>query len=462
MKQPDFMGKCKSGLADHSLFSHIASCDWPAIPTNPGAQALALQFQLEHSQWMSPDEVQSAQFRQLGNVLDEVFRKIEYWNDVLRKINFQPGRLVAGEQFTALPILTRLDVQRLGDSLLNPNVPAQHGRFYKAHTSGSTGIPVAFYQTDLTQHFWRALTLREHFWQQRDFRGSLASIRSNVEIGQAPNWGIATENVIRTGPAYAMNIRTDIGEQLGWLVEKNPDYLLTHPSNLKALVNQAIQRGIVLPNLKQVRTFGEVLTEETRQLSKRAWGVEIADVYSSEEAGYIALQCDHGTYHIQSENLLVEIVDDSGEPTRPGEIGRVLLTTLHNLAMPLIRYDIGDYAESGANCPCGRGLPVIRRILGRERNMLKLPDGTEHWPSFPEDRWVDIAPIQQLQVVQKHLDEVVLKIKSERSLTNDEMFRLVEIFKTTLAFPYRVTIERVTSIPRNKNAKFEDFICEIK
>ena len=47
-------------------------------------------------------------------------------------------------------------------------------------------------------------------------------------------------------------------------------------------------------------------------------------------------------------------------------------------------------------------------------------------------------------------------------LTNDEMFRLVEIFKTTLAFPYRVTIERVTSIPRNKNAKFEDFICEIK
>lgn len=134
MKQPDFMGKCKSGLADHSLFSHIASCDWPAIPTNPGAQALALQFQLEHSQWMSPDEVQSAQFRQLGNVLDEVFRKIEYWNDVLRKINFQPGRLVAGEQFTALPILTRLDVQRLGDSLLNPNVPAQHGRFYKALT----------------------------------------------------------------------------------------------------------------------------------------------------------------------------------------------------------------------------------------------------------------------------------------------------------------------------------------
>lgn len=118
-----------------------------------------------------------------------------------------------------------------------------------------------------------------------------------------------------------MNIRTDIGEQLRWLVETNPDYLLTHPSNLKALVKQAIQSGVVLPNLKQLRTFGEVLPTETRQLCRRTWDIEIADVYSSEEAGCIALQCNQGAYHIQSENLLVEIVDDSGKPARPGQIG---------------------------------------------------------------------------------------------------------------------------------------------
>ncbi len=455
------MNKYKSRLADHSLFSHIASCDWPAIPTDPGAQALALQFQLEHSQWMSPDEVRGAQFRQLGNVLDEVFQKIEYWTDILKGIGYKPGCLLAGEQIATLPILARLDVQRLGDSLLNPSVPAQHGRLHRAHTSGSTGIPVTFYQTDLTRYFWRALTLREHFWQQRDFGGSLASIRSNVENGQAPNWGIATENIIRTGAAYAMNIRTDIGEQLDWLVEKNPTYLLTHPSNLKALIKRAIQRDIVLPNLKQLRTFGEVLQEETRQLCRSAWSIEIADVYSSEEAGYIALQCDQGAYHIQSENLLVEIINDRGEPARPGQIGRVLITTLHNFAMPLIRYEIGDYAESGTDCACGRGLPVIRRIMGRERNMLKLPGGTEHWPSFPENLWVGIAPIQQLQVVQECLDEVILKIKSERPLTQGEKLHLVEVFKTTLAFPYRITIEQVTSIPRGKNSKFEDFISHI-
>lgn len=448
-------------LAGSSLYSHIRSCDWPAIPSDQGAQALALQLQLEHSQWLSPDEIRNAQFMQLRHVLDEAFRKIEYWGDSLRQIDFRPDQPVTAEQFVTLPVLSRLDTQKLGNSLLNPEVPAQHGRISMAHTSGSTGIPVAFYQTDLTQHFWRALTLREHFWQQRNFSGSLASIRSNIENGEALNWGVATEGIIRTGPAYLMNIRSDIDHQLDWLVARSPDYVLTHPSNLKALVKRAIREGVVLPNLKQLRTFGEVLPEETRELCRRAWGVEIADVYSSEETGYIGLQCEQGAYHVQSENLLVEIIGDHGGPAKPGEIGRVLITTLHNFAMPLIRYDIGDYAESGAECPCGRGLPVIRRILGRERNMLKLPDGTEHWPSFPEDLWVGIAPVQQLQVIQKTLDSVILRLKPSRPLTEEEKVRLVEIFKRTLAFPYRITVEEVPSIPRTKNSKFEDFISEV-
>ncbi len=439
----------------------MPNCAWPAIPSDVGAQALALQFQLERSQWMSPDDIRVAQFRQLQLVLDEAFRTIGHWADALRHIDFQPGNRLSFEQFTALPVLTRSDLQRLGNSLLNLNLAALHGKVSQASTSGSTGTPVTFYQTELTGHFWRALTLREHFWQHRDFMGSLAAIRSNVENGQAANWGLSTASVIATGPVFVMNIRADIGDQLYWLVEKNPDYLITHPSNLNALVKLAMQRGTALPNLKQLRTFGEVLTKETRQLCRSVWGSEIADVYSSEEAGYIALQCDHGAYHIQSENLLVEIVDDAGQPTKPGETGRVLITTLHNFAMPLIRYDIGDYARSGNDCPCGRGLPVIERIMGRQRNMLKLPDGTAHWPSFPEDRWVGIAPIQQLQVIQRRLDEVVLKIKAERALTEEESIRLIDTFKATLGFPHNISIDQVASIPRAKNAKFEDFISEL-
>ncbi|MEQ1772645.1 MAG: hypothetical protein ABL891_02575 [Burkholderiales bacterium] len=445
-----------------TILSEIPICTWPAIPSKAGALALALQYQLEHSQWLSPEKIRLAQFGQLRHVLAEAFSKITYWRDTLKQAGFESEQPFSETQFTSLPILDRLAVQGLADKLVNPSVPSSHGKVYKGSTSGSTGTPVVFYQTDLAQHFWRALTLREHLWQRRDFSGKMAVIRSNVNTRVAENWGAATARVIKTGPVCALNIRADIDEQLDWLQKQNPHYVLTHPSNLKALANRAIERGVILPQLRQLRTFGEILSDDTREQCRRAWNAEIADIYSSEEAGCIASQCEYGTYHIQSENLLVELVDDHGAACRPGEIGRVLITTLHNFAMPLIRYDIGDYAESGAECPCGRGLPVIRRIMGRVRNMIKLPDGTQHWPSFPEDRWVGIAPIQQLQVVQKSLDTIVLKVKSARELNATEVSQLIETFKLTLKFPHRITVEPIETILRNKNAKFEDFVSEIK
>jgi phenylacetate-coenzyme A ligase PaaK-like adenylate-forming protein len=62
----------------------------------------------------------------------------------------------------------------------------------------------------------------------------------------------------------------------------------------------------------------------------------------------------------------VEVLDEEGRPCAPGETGRVVATSLNNFAMPLIRYETGDTAEVGAPCPCGRGLPVLTRIMGRD------------------------------------------------------------------------------------------------
>jgi len=441
--------------------SEIAKCVWPAVPSDAGAQALAAQYQLEASQWLSHAELRKAALGQLQLVLEDAFLNVAYWKETLQRIDFQPGTAIAYEDFRRLPLLTRTGVQDLGDALLNRNLQDAHGRVYQGHTSGSTGTPVGFYQTDLTQHFWRAFTLREHLWHRRDFSGKLAAIRSNVEDSHGTSWGPATDPVVQTGPCSNLNIRAGIDEQLAWLEREDPDYLITHPSNLRALAGRAIECKLHLPRLKQLRTFGEVLPRETYRLCERAWGVGIADTYSSEEVGYIALQCPQGAYHVQAENLLVEVLGGRGEPCAPGEIGRVVITTLHNFAMPLIRYEIGDYARAGKACACGRGLPVLQEIVGRQRNMLKLPDGSQHWPSFMEDRWVGIAPIRQVQVVQKKLDQIVLRVVAPRPLSPEESARLIDTFKDTLKFPHRIEIERVDSIPRGRNFKFEDFLSEI-
>lgn len=446
----------EAALSEPEVRSAVAGIGWPGIPNDPGAHLAALLFQLERSQWLSPEWLRERQLGQLRALLRHAKATVPFYEGSLRETDVDRLDWAA---FQALPTLPRKGLQAGFEALKSRGPPPGHGRVAQGQSSGSTGMPVRFLQTEATQLFWNALTLREHLWQQRDFSGKLAAIRIKVEEGHHPDWGLPATALFRTGPGATLNVRTDIERQLDWLVREAPDYLITHASNLHALAESSLRRGIRLPRLRQARTYSEALRPDLREMVRAAWGVEVADGYSCEEAGYIALQCPrHDHYHVQSENLLVEILDEAGRPCGPGETGRVVLTPLHNFAMPLIRYELGDYAEVGAPCDCGRGLPVLARIHGRRRNMIALPDGRRHWPSFPSALWLSVAAIRQFRVVQTMPGSLEVTYVMDRQLTGAEQKKLEEALAGRLGHAFQVVWNRVDSIERSPNAKFEDFV----
>jgi phenylacetate-CoA ligase len=197
----------------------------------------------------------------------------------------------------------------------------------------------------------------------------------------------------------------------------------------------------------------------------KAWGAPIVDLYSCEEAGYLALQCPSGDhYHVQSENVLLEIVDNEGLPCRTGEIGRVLITPLHNFATPLIRYEVGDMAEFGDPCDCGRGLPVIRKIHGRKRNRLILPGGRSEFPYLGEHGQITSLTglvVRQFQCIQNSLEEVELKLVIDRPFTKEEEDKVRHHMQKNLGHPFRVIFSYVSEIPKNQNGKFEEFVSKV-
>jgi phenylacetate-CoA ligase len=185
-------------------------------------------------------------------------------------------------------------------------------------------------------------------------------------------------------------------------------------------------------------------------------------MYSTNEVGYVALQCPvSGLYHVQSEDVMVEIVDDSGRPCSVGETGRVVVTSLHNFKMPLIRYDLGDYATVGENCHCGRTLPALERIVGRTRNMLKLPSGRTAWPGFPMDTLVRLDAIRELRMIQHSLEEIEVELVLARPLTATEETSLADAVRTRLRHPFRVRLTPVGRIERGPGHKREDFECRV-
>lgn len=436
---------------------------WPAVPSPAAAAQLALVHQLEQSQWWKPEQIERAQLHQLGILVAHAAATVPFYKE--RLAGFDARAPLTRERWRELPFLTRRDIQDAGERLLSQRVPPAHGRLSASQTSGSTGQPVKTFGTGLTRLMWRAFTLREHLWHERDFGAKLCAIRI------APNapgpdgltrvgWGPATDTLLRTGPISVLSLKTDVGVQAQWLARQDPAYLLSYPTNLLALARRCISENIKMPNLRQVRAIGETVTPGLREAVQEAWGAKVVDLYSSQEVGYIALQCPSGSglYHVQSESLLVEILDEAGEPCAPGEVGRVVASALHNFAMPLVRYDMRDYAEVGPPCPCGRGLATIARVLGRKRNMLVLPGGEKRWPLTGFMKYREIAPIRQYQLVQQDLENIEARLVVDRPLQAAEEKALAEVICRYLGHPFRVTFTYLEAFPPHPGGKFEDFV----
>lgn len=443
--------------------SAVEGIAWPAVVTTQSAAMLAMQYQLQVSQWWNASTLLQCQLQQMSCLFDHAYRTIPFYQQRLDAAGYHPGQPVCQEILSRVPILSRRELQEQGGALLSRSIPADHGSTVEVASSGSTGRPVRAHRTALASSYWRALTLRDHLWHQRDFSAKLASIRHDVKNGLYNGWGRSTDVSFTTGPVAALNISTDLNDQLAWLVEQAPDYLLSYPSNILALAQLCAAKRVALPSLRQVRTLGEVVSNELRDVCESVWGVNVVDSYTAQEVGYIALQCPlTPSYHVQAETMFVEILNDQDQPCGPGEVGRVVVTPLHNFATVLLRYEIGDYAEVGSECTCGRGLPVLSRIHGRVRNMLHLPNGAVRWPVIggPIPTILRL-PARQYQVVQKSLSEIEVRVVASRQFNAEETKALTIAFNKAFGFDFTINWVYVDAIPRSPTGKYEEFVSEI-
>ena len=444
----------------HIPHSRRSGIHWPAIPAFVDAAVLALQYQLEQSQWWPPETLVEHQLRQLELLLVHTARTVPFYRGRLDALAGLGRGELTMDAWRRLPVLRRTDIQEAGAALVSRRLPRDHGQSVEVSTSGSTGRPITVKGTAVTGLFFRALSLRYHLWHGRDFSGRTAKIARLSPSAAKDEAGHKRATWVPgypSGPFVEFDVSRPVAEQLAWLEAENPAHLVTYPSNLLSLLRHCEKKEVRLPALRGVATLGEVLEPEVRAACERVWGVPVGDSYSAQEVGIIALQCPESPhYHVQSESVLAEILDGDGKPCAPGGTGRLVVTDLHNFAMPLIRYEIGDYAEAGEPCPCGRGLPVITRILGRTRNMLTLPSGEQIWPAFAKALREALPQLRQAQLVQRTLDEIEVRLVVARPLTPREEDRARRALGKALsdAFAYRFVY--VDEIPRSAAGKFEE------
>ncbi len=453
-----------------AVASHVSGIAWPALPGEVGQLMLGLQYQLGRSQWWPRAALEALQFRQLRSLVAHALAEVPYYREVLTAAGIQAGTAFGWDEWRRIPILRRRDLQNHFGRLEAARYPRHHGTKAVKTTGGSTGTPVRAVLTEWTQMIWEAITLRDSLWHRRELGGTMATLRAQApgpatkDGLRAPSWNHGIGAAFANGPSLWFSGMAAAAEQIDWLKQTRPDYLLAPPMVMRELLRETERRGVRLEGLKAALTFGEPVPAGLRERVAACWQAPLEDTYSCEEAGYLALQCpDFAHYHVQSEAVLLEIVDDSGQACAPGAIGRVVVTPLHNFAMPLIRYELGDLAEAGAPCPCGRGLPVLARILGRTRSLLRFASGVGRRLNLvPLEKRAAALPIRQYQLIQRSYDTIELNLVVERRLTASEEAGLeATIAGECGATGFAIACVYRESIPRSPSGKYEEFMCAV-
>ncbi len=441
--------------------SRLTGIRWPAIAGPQDAQVLALQFQFEQTQWWPENRLLAHQMVQIQNLVGHAARTVPFYRDRLAPVrDLAPGKLTL-EAYRRVPLLRRTDIQRAGEDLVSRNIPRQHGKAFDIRTSGSTGRPITVKGTAITGLFLHAFTLRGHLWHKRDFSAKNVTFRAVVPKSPAGARQVWAPGYV-TGPSLVIDITLPMDDLFDHLIKEDPEYFQVFPHVLVELIRLSRERGVKPNKLREVRTFTELLDTGVREICLEEWGVPVIDIYSANEIGTIAHQCPENTcYHVQAESVLVEVLDDDGNPCLPGRMGRVVITALHNFATPLIRYDIGDFVEVGPPCPCGRGLPVLKRIVGRDRNLVVLPTGEKVSSAFFDKEIAKIAPVRQFQLTQKTAREIEVKLAVARPLTEAEENGLRDRFTERAGYPFDFRFVYVDDIPRSAGGKYEYFRSEV-
>ncbi|WP_182864780.1 phenylacetate--CoA ligase family protein [Rhodopirellula sp. JC639] len=406
--------------------------------------------ELESSQWRSRREIESLQVRRLRALLDHCNTYSPWYRDRWAEYGIDVRGIASLADLRSFPITTRAMMRDNAADIRS----SQNGiGFVSKATGGSSGAPLRFLIERDANDRRVAAAFRGYGWA-----GASPGTR------QSHLWGInlsplSMRQKVKEHCYARLLYRRDVlnsfqmsdsnaGRYVKRLNQFRPKVLVAYANPLFALARAIDERGISVHRPESIIVGSEKLYDHQRELIERVFGAPVYETYGSREFTLIAAECDHHQgLHVTSENLIVEVVDDDGNPVGTGEEGQIVVTDLFNTAMPFVRYAIGDRAVAAAgSCPCGRGLPLLEKIVGRQMDVLRLPDGRNLPGAFFPHLIKDIPAVRQFQAVQTQPDKIQLHLVVDETWNAEHGDALRRRIIHTIGESSQLEIRRVDQI----------------
>ncbi|MCI0503238.1 AMP-binding protein [Candidatus Micrarchaeota archaeon] len=410
-----------------------------------------IQFaQLKRQQWLDADKIAAIQ-RERIKELWSVLAAIPHYRDLPKSSAF--SRFNDVSDLSEFPILHKEEIQRNPASFINPKLDASG--LMKMPTSGSTGTPLEFFlDNDALDHriALKYLAETEFGLKPQDVFAELSHKK------HMPHPILAATGLFRRVP---LSVFDPESENLRKLLRIKPDVIGWYPSCLAVLAGLNNSEGNPL-HVRQAFCGSETLSTGARRHIESSFSCRVMSQYGATEFSTIAWECpEENSMHVNSTSCIIEIVDGKGKPVQSGT-GDILITSLHNRAMPLLRYSIGDRGSWGKSCPCGRGLPVLKTIEGRANDVITLPSGKRR-NSVAFDIFYDIPGILAYQLVQQAEDLFVFRYCGNGDLGSEPAKEVKRrVGRGCLGEPVRVEFERVSSLRHPTSGKISTVVSNVR
>lgn len=421
---------------------------------------------LERTERWSRPELEAYQDERLRDVVAHAYGTVPYYRRRFDELKLKPGDIRGRGDLARLPLLTRTDLRRHFDELRSTALPRRGMRI--GHTSGTTGTPLTVGYDRDTVWMTYAVFDRHYRWagarMGRDGH-RVAVARGNVIVPLAqrrpPFWRENRRHRQLLLSSFHLS-KENLPAYFEALEAFRPDVVDGYPSTLYLLAKFLRSRRQTFP-LKAAVTSSETLYDFQREAIEERFACRVFDYYALAERVVFSGECEHHMgHHLAMEYGLAEVVDPHGQPLPDGATGRLVGTTLHNAAMPLIRYVTDDMtALRAAACTCGRSLQLMDDVTTKAEDVLTLADGRLISPSVLTHPFKPLACIEGSQIVQTAPDSVTVRIVPGPGYTAGHTRQLVAALGARLGDEVRVQVEIVEQLEVAPNGKFKWVISRV-
>ena len=419
--------------------------------------------ELERSQWLSRSGMQQQQEQKLANLLVSAYEHCPWHRARIDAAGIDPKVPVSLEDLRLLPAMDKQDAITYGDQLVWHDVP---GGAFKYNTGGSSGQPLIFYYGRRRQASDAAGRMRaRRWWGVEPGDPEVYLWGAPVELDKTDRIKTLRDRLINQLVLNAFEMSPAGMDEYARAIQSfQPHCIYGYASSLALLAAHILDRktGLRLPKLKVVCTTGEPLFDYQRELIGKAFGVPVANEFGSRDVGFTAHETPEGQMLLMSESIILEVLDERGQPVAPGETGEAVMTALESFAQPFIRYRTGDMVRmADETCRAGRGLDVVTEVLGRSTDFIVRSDGTIMHALAVIYVLRAVAGVGEFKIVQHSLHDFEVLVVPNAGWQESGRVEIETGLRKRLGDDIRIDLRLVESIPAEASGKHRYVISRV-